>query len=413
MNKKISLGTVIALILIVIAVTFSITMVYSSEVFSDKMYAIKEREALYSKLSEIDNIVRTKSISNVNNEVLMDAIADGYISGIKDPFAKYITAAEYMLKTKKTEKNIGEIGIEVYQNDSGYMCIEEIIPDSPAEEVGLYPGDLIIEIDETEVNKENYDSCLKMLQDDPGTLMSIKIRRDVNEKVFEITRRIIEKPVVQSNIFDKYGYIKITSFDQTTPNQFNRVLDDLISSHVEGLVFDVRNTTGGDLDSVCTVLDKLLPEGPIVSAKYKQGNVELLYSSDSFEINLPMVVVTNRHSSDAAEIFAQALKDYKKAKSVGNTTAGKGLMQNYFKLTDGSMMKITVAEYVMPVSDSYNGVGVKADFEVSIPAELEDKLDVIGVQDDAQLRKALEVLIGSAKQETSTESSSQENSDEK
>ena len=406
MNKKISLGTLIALILIAVAVTFSITMVYSSEVFSDKMYAIKEREALYSKLSEIDNIARTKEFKDINNEELMDAIAKGYIDGTNDPLAEYITASDYMREMQESEKNIGEIGIEVYKNDSGYMCIDDIIPDSPAEEVGLYPGDMIIEIDETEVNSENYDECVKKLQDDPGTLMSIKIRRDVEEKTFEITRRVIEKIVVEANILDTVGYIKIKAFDQTTPNQFNKVLDELMNSHVEGLIFDVRNTTGGDLSAVSMVLDRLLPEGPIVSARYKQGNVEVLTVSDSFEVNLPMVVVTNKNSSDTAEIFTQALKDYKKAKSVGNTTAGKGLMQNYFKLTDGSVMKITVAEYVMPESDSYNEVGVKPDFEVSLPAELNDKLEFIGIQDDAQLKKALEVLISSVKQESSAEDSS-------
>lgn len=404
MNKKISIGTAIALMLIMIAATFSITMVYSAGIFSDKMHDIKEREAIYSKLSEIDNLVRANYLNDINKENLMDAIAQGYVSGLSDNYGYYMTAEKYKEKMQTTDGNIANIGAVVAQDASGYMVITEIIDGSPAKDAGLQVHDLIIKVDDIDVKSENYEECVKALSNEPGTVVKLGIRRDTTDETFELTRRIIEEPTVISKTIDNFGYIKITSFENATPSQFNKALDSLLDKNIGGIIFDVRNNLGGTINSVASILDRLLPEGPIVSATYKDGTTELLKSSDEIELNLPMVVITNSKSASASELFTQALKDYNKAKSVGNLTFGKGLMQTVYQLSDGSALEITVARYNPPKSPNFDGVGVKPDFEVSLPQDLEKTPEMLNDENDVQLKKAISVLSSSINLETSSSS---------
>ncbi|MEG0899534.1 MAG: S41 family peptidase [Oscillospiraceae bacterium] len=410
MNKKISLGTAIALMLIMIAATFSITMVYSAGIFSDKMHDIKEREAIYSKLSEIDNLVRTNYLNDIDKEKLMDSIADGYVKGLSDNYGYYMTAEKYQEKVQTNVGNVAGIGIVVTQDVSGYMLITEIIQGSPAQDAGIQVGDFIIKIEDLDVKTENFEECNNLIAGEPGTTLAITVRRDNNDDDMEITRRIIETPTVISNQIGDYGYIKILSFENTTPAQFNKALDSLLNKNVKGIVFDVRNNLGGTITSVSAILDRLLPEGPIVSATYKNGTTELLKSSDEIELNLPMVVLTNSKSASASELFAQALKDYNKAKSVGTITFGKGLMQTVYQLTDGSALEITVARYNPPKSPNFDGIGVKPDFEVSLPADLEQSPEMLTEDNDTQLKKAIAVLNGSVNLDNAAQSSSTESS---
>ncbi|MEG2144334.1 MAG: S41 family peptidase, partial [Oscillospiraceae bacterium] len=159
---------------------------------------------------------------------------------------------------------------------------------------------------------------------------------------------------------------------------------------------------GGSMDSVAAILDMLLPTGPIVSATDKTGKTEILHNSDSSEIIFPMTVLINGKSASSAELFAQALRDYGKAKLIGTTTLGKGSMQKIFPLNDGSALDITVGLYNPPVSPNFDGVGVKPDYEVKIPHDLEESLAILDFSADAQLKKAMEVLTAVIKKDEPT-----------
>ena len=160
---------------------------------------------------------------------------------------------------------------------------------------------------------------------------------------------------------------------------------------VQALVFDVRNNPGGTIDSVVAMLDRLLPEGDLVSATYHDGHTEILGTSDAQEINLPMVVLTNDQTASAAELFAQAIKDYNKGRTVGTQTYGKGVMQTIYPLSDGGALSITVAKYNPPKSANFDGVGVRPDYEVQLSAEQQRNFYDLDANTDPQLRKALEL----------------------
>ncbi len=395
MSKKIlSLGVALALMLVTAALTFSITMVYSQTQFNQRVYNIKEREAMYSKIAEVDNLIRQNYIGAIDEQKLQDSIATAFVEGVGDRYGQYLTAETYASYLSSNEGVMIGIGVTVKQADSGYIQVVSVNPNTPAEEAGILPDDLIIQVDDLAVTQENYSEAVDKVSGEEGTTVTLVIRRGAEDLApLAVTRKRIDlTTVTYKMIADNVGYVFITGFNSNTVAQFNTALDAVMSQGAEGLVFDVRNNPGGTVSSVSKILDRLLPEGPIVSAKYKDGTVEVLATSDATEINLPMVVITNKDTASAAELFTQALKDYKKAVSVGDkTTYGKGTMQSIRKLNDGSALNITVAWYNPPKSANYDGVGVPADFEVTLSPDLVSKIAELDISEDTQLKKALEL----------------------
>lgn len=394
MNKKISLGAAIAFMLIVAAATFSMSMLYAMSTFNEKVYSVKERESTYSKIAEIDSYVRQNYIGSITETRLTDATAEGFLAGTGDPYAKYYDASNYARLLDDYSNKSVQIGIVTTMDESGYIRILEVYPDSPAQAVGLEVDDLIVNIDETDVSKDNYTEAVGMLRGEPGTKMTIVLRKGVEDTTLEITRRFVEVPSVNSSLLDNYiGLVTFKEFNDNTPDQFNKQVNSLIDQGAAGLIFDVRGVNTGTLRSVAQVLDKLLPEGVIVSSTNKNGETTVLETSDAREVALPMQVLVNEKTSGEAELFAQAIRDYNKGGIVGTTTAGKGTMQTTFPLTDGSAIRLTTARYNPPVSPSYDGVGVQPDFEVKMTEEQAALASAIGgVDNDPQLKKAVEAI---------------------
>lgn len=391
MNKKIALGSALALMAIVAAVTFAITVSFTMRDFNTRMENLKSREKMYDRLAEVDQKVRQKFFGEVDEAVLMDAIIRGYVNGLGDKYSFYFTADEYAQQMQSYEGKLVDIGVSTVMDPTGYIRITEVYPDSSASSAGLQKGDIIVKVEDTDVNSENAERMMNAMRGDPGTKVKIVVRRDAEDVPMEITRRKTEVPTVTSAQYESVGYIKIKEFSNNTPAQFNKELDKLLAGNVQALIFDVRNNPGGTIDSVTTILDRLLPEGDLVSATYKDGTTELLAVSDANEVNLPMVVITNGRSASASELFAQAIKDYNKGRTVGTNTYGKGMMQTIYPLSDGSALDITVAKYNPPKSPNFDGVGVKPDYEVKMSAEQEKVFYDLDETSDPQLKKALEL----------------------
>lgn len=395
MSKKIlSLGVALALMLVTAALTFSITMVYSQAEFNRRVYNIKAREAMYSKIAEVDNLIRQNYIGTIDETKLQDAISAAFVEGVGDIYGQYQTAEEYAEYVTSNEGVMIGIGVTVNIAESGYIHVVSVKENSPAQEAGILPEDLITKIDDIAVTQETYYEAVDRISGEEGTTVTLTIRRGTDDlEPISVTRKRIElTSVTHKMLSENVGYIAISVFNSNTVSQFNTALNEVMSQGAEGLVFDVRNNPGGLISSVSKILDRLVPEGPIVSATYKDGTTEILATSDATEINMPMVVVTNRGTASAAELFTQALKDYKKAVSVGDkTTYGKGTMQRTKKLNDGSALNITIAWCNPPKSANYNGVGVPADFEVALSAELASRIPELDISEDTQLKKALEL----------------------
>ena len=393
MNKKISLGVAFALMFIVATVTFTTTVMYTRNKFNQTVSNITQREAMYDKIAEIDTYVRNNYIGTIDEDQLMDSIAYGYISGLEDTYGSYYTAEQYEQITANTEGKIVGIGITASRTENGYILVEEVYPDSPAEAAQIVAGELIVKVNDIDLTPETYADAISEISGQAGTTLSLVVRNgNEDREITEITRRKVQKPTVYSNSFDTVGYVRITEFNGTTYDQFKSAVETLLNGGATSLVFDVRNNGGGTLDAVVKVLDMLLPEGDLATSVDKSGNVEVIGTSDANCINVPMAVLTNEKTASAAELFTQALRDYEAAKSIGVTTYGKGTMQIYHKLKDGSAIKITTNKYNPPLSQNYDGVGITPDYEVTFESEEILSVDAISPEMDPQLAAAVEYV---------------------
>ena len=395
MNKRVPLGAAVALLFIVAAATFSITMIYSQRTFNERVNNLKQREDVYDKFTEIDRQVRENYIDNINQQTLMDSVAQGYIQGIGDKYARYITAEEYarMTATPEEGESVG-IGIVANISPEGFLYVEEVYPDSPAETAGMKAGDLIVRLDEANLTTENALTQISNLYGMQGTRIALLVRRGGEEFSLDMTRRTVVVPTVYARMIPDtaIAYMRIKEFTANTSDQFNRELDRMLSSGAKSLIFDVRDNKGGVLRQATRILDRIVPAGIIYSAQRKNGNIQEV-RSDGNAIDLPIVVVTNGGTTSAAELFTQVLKDYEKATTVGTLTAGKGVMQDIVQLSDGSAIELTVAYYNPPVSENYNGIGLAPDFEVTMEGDW-IRMDF---ETDSQLKKAMEVVLAMEK----------------
>lgn len=393
MNKKISLGVVVFFMCVVVATTFSMTYVYTMKKFNSMLLDSQQTEQMYKKINEINNLVRANFNGTIDEQALMDSLCEGYLGGLSDKYAIYYSQNEYQKLLEENSGTIVGIGVAITEDKgTGYAKVIKIYPGSPAEAGGVQISDLIVKIDGKDVASEGYQNVNKLLQGEANTQVQLIIRREAKEMTVDLARRQVVIPSVEYQMIDDNGYIKITEFNQNTPELFFKALDDVISKNAKGLIFDVRSNSGGLLDSVAQILDRLVPSGTIVSAEYKDGTTEVLYRSDGKEVNLPMVVLVNGNTASAAELFAQTLKDYNKATLVGVTTYGKGVMQTYYKLVDGSGIQVTTAKFNPPKSPNFDGVGIKPDVNAALSVGMESVLYQVDTVNDTQLKKGIDTL---------------------
>ena len=218
MNRKVSLGVTIALMSLAAAVAIVITAGYSMFDFNGRMQSLRESEVMYSKLNEIDAYVRQNYYGEIDDEALMNAVAKGYVSGLDDAYAQYLTPQEYQQRMADYESQQATIGLSVVMDPSGYMKVVEVFAGSPAEESGIEVGDLIVEVEGTMVTAENYNEMSTAMGGEEGTVLTLTVRRDNQDEEVEITRREVEVPMVTYTQYGDVGYIQIKEFHNNTPS---------------------------------------------------------------------------------------------------------------------------------------------------------------------------------------------------
>ncbi len=411
MGKKITLGTAITLIIIAIAITISLTMVLALRSFNEKVSDITERENMFAKFTEIDNYVR-QNRADIDEETLMDGVAKGYLSGINDPYALYMNAEAYSAYVAASSQTVAGVGITASMDSDGYMLVGKVYDGSTAASAGIQSGDLIIKVDDINLSADTYADAEALLIGEAGTKVTLKVRRDGEDTEMEITRRVLTPTNVTAVAFDDHYYIRVDDFTESTPDQFSKAVEKAISAGAKYLVFDVRSVNSGLISSAATVLDRLVGSGDMLYVEYNDGSTETLYTSNSRETDIPMVVLVNEGTADAAEFFAAGLRDFGKAKIVGTQTAGIGSLQKIYKLDDGSAIQLTIGRYFLANSETqWEGIGVTPDHLVTLDYSPDfANLSTIDPNIDAQLAKAIEVVSASIttnEEEQPAESSSE------
>ncbi len=400
MNKKISIGIAIGLMALAAAATFIITYNYSMKVFNQTVKSVAEKEGLYTQLSELDKYIRDNYIGNIDDEILMDKLMEGYVNGLGDEYAAYLSAEEYAELSKLDEGVTEGLGFTWDKEASGYIHIISVQPGSSADDAGLEADDIITAVNNTDViaYENGYDEASSLLNCAEGTKVKLHIKRKGEDGLTEffsvdVVSRKSEIISVTGRLIDTVGYVRITAFNNKTPEQFGNTVNDLIGHGAEALIFDVRGNGGGTVESLQGVLDHILGTCDVVTAYYSDSEEVIVKTTEAEQIKMPMVVIVNGGTASSAELFAFALRDEAGAEIVGTNSYGKGVMQYTHQLSNGSAVRITVASLRTSGSGDYNGVGISPDYEVTLPAELDfTKLnEEEQLSQDTQLIKSVEV----------------------
>ncbi len=392
MNKKISLGITISLMIIASAITFILTSNFTLNTINKKVTNVSEKEQIYNKIGDIDTQVKQHFYGTVKQENVIDSVAKGYLDVLDDKYAAYHTAEENDERNQQQEGKTVGIGINVSEDDSKYIKIDSILTGSPAEANGLVPGSLIVAVDKQSVISLGYSTAVEKIKGKAGTTVTLTIRNDGKDQDVALTRTAIDIQSISLKMIDNIAYIQITDFNNKTPAQFSNAINQAKEKKAKALIFDLRNNLGGLLDPTLKMLDTLLPEGPIAYSTDKAGKITTLKTSDKNEVNLPMAVLVNSKTASASELFASALRDFDKGVLVGSNTYGKGVMQNTYQLSDGSSVTFTVGSFKTPKTANFDGKGLKPDYEVAMDKDSPSDLSKLDKTTDTQLKKAIEVL---------------------
>ncbi len=400
MSKKVSLGVAATVTLIAMAVTFSMTMTVSMNMFNNTVSSVKNKERMYNKLSEVDRYVRANEYFDINDDTLNDTIASGYMLGISDRYARYYSAKAYSERVGLANGRLMGIGVAVVKDpSSGYARIIRVYDNTPATNVGLEVGGFITAIGDTSTRSMSDAAAMtSALLGEEGSTVNIKYLTPLREEQsFEITHANYTTPSISTvRLMDNgVGYLRIDSFTSGTAVEFRNAVNSLTNQGATSLIFDLRDNSGENLNAALVATDYCVPSGLIAQSQDKGGNVTDLRMSDENEITLPMVCLANGSTASGAELFANALRKMAGATIVGSTTAGKGvLLSDPQSLSDGSAVVITVGILLDNEGKNWNGTGLTPDVDASLTNDEQSSYYDFTVDNDPQITKAINAISG-------------------
>lgn len=357
----------------------------SDEILSDLAFT--------QKIKYLENMIDEEYLGEISTDKLEEGVYAGLIYGLGDVYSRYYTKDEYEQESVTTEGSYVGIGVAMQKYTAGGVQIVECYKGSTAEEAGVKVDDVITAINGEDITDTELQDVVSMIKDNEDKDVVLTVQRK-GEDTQEITVKVsnVELPSVFGEMLDENtGYIQITEFKGVTVEQYEEVFADLKEQGMERLVVDLRDNPGGLLNVVCDILRDILPEGLIVYTEDKNGNRSEETCDGKKPLDMPLAVLVNGNSASASEIFAGAVKDYGLGTIVGTTTYGKGVVQSIRQLSDGSAVKLTIANYYTPKGNSINKTGIRPDVEVELSPELLNQEEITH-EEDNQLQAALNSL---------------------
>ncbi len=352
---------------------------------------------LYEKIDlfgEVLENIKEEYVEDIDQSKIMDSAINGVLQSL-DPYSAYMSPELFKEMQTDTRGEFGGLGIEIGM-EAGVVKVISPIDDTPAQKAGIKAGDYIVKIGEEQVQGKSLMEAVKLMRGPVGTSINLTVRRKNIKRPleFKIVRKIIEVKSVNSQIISEQkniGYVRLKSFNENSDNQFLKSLKKFEDNkNIKGYVIDLRNNPGGLLTQAINIADFFLDDGEIVSTKgRKVSETRKFFARKGDEVKgKPLVVLINNGSASAAEIFAGALKDHKRAIILGENSYGKGSVQSIIPLRNGGGMRLTISKYYLPSGKSISEVGVTPDILV------EESLDdfEINSKQDNQLNYAIKLF---------------------
>lgn len=396
-EKKIKVYKILMLVVLSVFITFMITSISLYTYFTKNPISISAKsnnKDISNKLDKYREIIDKYYLGEVDESKLEEGAIKGYIEGLDDPYTEYISKEDMESYLDDTMGNFVGIGIYMIKNTK-YDKIQVLstIKGSPAEEAGIQSGDLIISVDGIEYKADDMTAVSNKIKGEEGTKVTVELLRGSENVKYELTRSKVKVNQVEGKVIsDDIGYIKFTSFDETTAEDFKKQYQELAKKNIKSLIIDLRNNGGGIVDKALEIADYIADKDSVLLYEVDKNNKETVRKAKTDPIiNMPIIILTNENTASASEILAGALKDLGKAKTVGTTTYGKGVIQQILRLSDGSGLKITIEEYQTPNRNKINKVGIEPDEKVELPDTVTNIFNV-KENEDTQLQKAIGML---------------------
>lgn len=392
MNRKFSLGITISLMAIACAITFVITWTVSLNSYNERFANVTNRDEFYSKIQEVDAYVRTNAMASVDENRLMSAIIDGYIDGINDPYAEYLSDIDYVYRKQIISGTITGIGIEAIREESGYIIADVVYTNSPAAKAGIQRGDVITAIGGRSVLEIGQDVAIQALKSEAASRINVTIQRSGAEQTFTLISSTFEIQSVMTSSIDTVGYIRINAFNDLTAQRFIEAVNRLERNDVTCYVIDLRDCNGV-YSPLSDMIGRIAGNINIANFSYKDGSLRPLTQSESTDtVDKPMVVLVDENTSGPAELFAHALHTIKSAQLVGRQTVGNCTMQEIKSFSDNTAIAITVANVIPTQGENYSGIGLHPEYNTEATGEIDTTPTSLTSSTDAQLLKAFEVI---------------------
>jgi carboxyl-terminal processing protease len=325
--------------------------------------AVAEQDLSATK-QEIVQLIVNYHVSGVDEDDLDLHSIDTIITSLQDPYTQYFSTEEWEAFMNSLENNYTGIGVRIGQDDYG-VYVDEVFPSTPAAKAGLFSGDYIVEVEGKSAAGKTTTELVNEITGIEGTNVTLTVEREKQRIEFTITRQAIHISAITSRYMNPgIGYIRISSFSSDADELFSEEVDALLEEGMNTLILDLRDNPGGLLDTAGNMASKILGKGNLIHTRDRSQTETPYPIRDNQPLNVPILVLVNEQSASASEVLAGALQDYQAATLIGLNTYGKGSVQSLYELTDGSVLKLTVQEYLTPLKHPVNKVGLKPDVEV-------------------------------------------------
>lgn len=346
-----------------------------------------------NKLMEVYNTIKDKYYGDIDSNDLIESAINGMLSSVSDPYTTYIDPETTETFMQRVEGEYEGIGCEIGMSKDSQIVVLTIFEQTPAEKAGLKIGDIIIKVDGQDYQEKTSTDIANYIKNSSKDEIKLTILRNNEEKELVIKRNNIEIPSVSSQMFEnnnqKIGYLKISIFSKVTTSQFREKLKKLESEKITGLIIDVRDNSGGYLDTVTDICDIFLEKGDIIYQLEDSSGREKKYAKTKEKRTYNIAVLVNKNSASASEILASSIKESYKGYVVGTNTYGKATVQQTYDMDDGSMIKYTTQRWLTPDGNFINEVGLEPTHAVELNAEYyKNPIN----KNDNQLQGAISIL---------------------
>ena len=403
------IGVIIAAVALV-GVTAYVTHEEAYKSFEGKYNIVEENKvsfngdnmdkSLIAKFQKIQENISNEFYLDYNINSLIEGSIKGMVDGLGDSYTKYYTAAQYKERSEQLQGEYIGAGFSIYENilEEDYILISDVKDETPAAKAGIKAFDKIVAIDGKGLNEYEDSEYWDMFAEKDRKINLTLLREEENIEVELTVSKIVEQSIFSEMLTDKIGYIRIASFDAKASKDYEAKVDELLNAGMERLILDLRDNGGGLFSEMYKIANSILPDGSLVYKEInKAGDIKSKFA-DEKALNIPVVVLINGNTANAAEILASTIRDNDIAKLVGTKTYGKAISQATYMFSDGTALVMTVSQfYTKSDYDIQKEKGLNPDEGYAIESYDEYKntnVQYIPKYNDVQLSKALEVLGG-------------------